>query len=180
MSSCSSLTLTPTLPHERDMDEGGRGRCWGVELAGAGAGGGGGWWWWFCKRAVGTGPLQSITMSPPLLTVDVFISRELCLLGGEGGRRFVRWGLLSRPYVNWYLLSKSRGKDLNWPGVAWTWKSESLSYYNNHFVTQALFLFGESSTASRYIKIDFIKKKKIVSLFFAMEYIVVVKGFGMK
>lgn len=42
ISSCSSLILTLTLPHERDMEEDGRFNCGGVEGAGVGAGGGGG------------------------------------------------------------------------------------------------------------------------------------------
>lgn len=42
ISSCSSLILTLTLPHERDMEEGVRLTCGGVEAAGVGAGGGGG------------------------------------------------------------------------------------------------------------------------------------------
>jgi len=42
INSCSSLTFTLTLPHERDMEEGGRFNCGGVEGAGVGAGGGGG------------------------------------------------------------------------------------------------------------------------------------------
>lgn len=120
------------------MEEDGRFNCGGVEGAGVGAGGGGGgwwskWWcWWWCwwmwwssHEAVGTGPLQSITTSPTTepptpTTEELVVSLELCRLGGDGGHRFGRCGLLSRPYVNWYLLSKSLGKDLYCPGVAVT------------------------------------------------------------
>jgi hypothetical protein len=42
ISSCSSLILTLTLPHERDMEEDGRFSCGGVEGAGVSAGGAGG------------------------------------------------------------------------------------------------------------------------------------------
>jgi len=134
--SCSSLMLTLTLPHERDIEEDGRFSCGGVEAGGIGAGGGGGgwsrWWCWWCwwmwwssHEAVGTGPLQSITTSPtaepPITEELVVLSLELCRLGGDGGHRFGRCGLLSSPYVNWYLLSKSLGNDLYWPGVAVIW-----------------------------------------------------------
>lgn len=42
ISSCSSLMLTLTLPHERDMEEDGRFNCNCVEGTGVGANGGGG------------------------------------------------------------------------------------------------------------------------------------------
>lgn len=42
INSCSSFTLTLTLPQERDIEEGGRLSCGDVEVAGVGAGGGGG------------------------------------------------------------------------------------------------------------------------------------------
>lgn len=94
------------------MEEGGRVNCAGVEDGGVGAGGGGGvWWskWWWCwwmwwssHEEVGTGPLQSITTSttvePPTLTTEELVaSLELCRLGGDGGHRFGKWGLLSSP-----------------------------------------------------------------------------------
>lgn len=112
INSCSSLTLTLTLPQERDIEEGGRFICGGVDGTGAGAGGGGeGWWikwwcWWWCmwcssQEAVGTGPLQSITTSPtpdpPTPTPEPLLSLELWRLGGDGGQRFGRCGLLSSP-----------------------------------------------------------------------------------
>lgn len=93
INSCSSLTLTPTLPQERDIDECGR-ICWDwADCAGAGAGGGGSI---SSHVDVGTGPLQSITTSPVPPT-PVPISRELWRRGGDGGRRFGKCGLLSSP-----------------------------------------------------------------------------------